>query len=255
MDRFSVDVACGKGIKRANNEDNFCVNEFFLDESAVEKSEEEMLEYRFICNGGLFTAVCDGMGGEAAGELASRIAAGNLTRVSTDVDEEGLFSALRDISTLVAEGAKQIGAIRIGCTAAVLRLFGGKAMIANVGDSRVYHFHKRKLCQISHDQSEVQMYVDSGLLSEKQARSHPMRHRILQFLGMPVNMLEFETAKYVDYSPGDVFLICSDGLTECVDNDRIEAMLRAEASSAELYVEAMKNGGVDNTTIILARVE
>lgn len=255
MSNLHVSAVCGIGLKRQNNEDNLCINNIYLNEDAVEATKNSVYEINTDYGMPFFAAVCDGMGGEAAGERASQLAVKNLAELSSDAGEDTIFSELRSINTALLGEAKNLGAMRIGCTTAILSINRENATVINVGDSRVYRLRKRKLEQLSHDQSEVQSYIDAGLLSEKKARSHPMRHKILQFLGMPDDMLVFEGAKKFDVKSEDVFLVCSDGLTECLEDKAIYKMLRSGASAKELYDAAMKNGGVDNTTVIVVKVE
>lgn len=255
MKSLYVTAVCGIGLRRPNNEDNLCVNDIFLDTAAVEATKEKAFEYSGTFEGSLMAAVCDGVGGECAGEAASLFAVSRLAGASVQTENDGIFTLLRQISAGIADEAKAMGVSRIGCTAAILAVSGGDATVVNVGDSRVYLLRKRKLEQLSHDQSEVQVYVDAGIISEKKARVHPLRHRILQFLGMPDEKLQFEPARKVEVTSGDVFLVCSDGLTECVEDKKICALLKAGAGANELYDAAMKNGGVDNTAIIVVRVE
>jgi len=252
---FCVSAVCGIGLKRQNNEDNLCIDRLYLDEAAVETTKNAVFEYSSTFSGSLFAAVCDGMGGEMAGEQASQIAVRELAALPAQSGEQEIFDRLRAISSKLNSEAQALGASCIGCTAAVLSLSGDSATVINVGDSRVYRLRKRKLEQLSHDQSEVQSYIDAGVLSEKKARSHPLRHKILKFLGMPEDKLDFEPAKQSEIKSGDAYLICSDGLTECLEDKKICAMLRSGASARRLYDAAMDKGGVDNTTIIIIRAE
>lgn len=255
MFEFRISAVCGVGLRRLNNEDNLCVNGIFMDKETAEKTKEEIFTVDTTCSDSLIAAVCDGMGGEAAGENASFLGASTLAKIELPTDEETVFASLREANKLLEEEAKRLDAMRIGSTAAILTVSGNQATVINVGDSRVYRMRKRKLEQLSHDQSEVQSFVDAGIISAKKARTHPMRHRILKFLGMPDDMLEFEAAKKFDVVSGDIFLICSDGLTECVEDKKIASILKSKLDAKALYDEAMKNGGVDNTTVIVVEVK
>ena len=255
MRSLLVSAVCGIGLKRPNNEDNLCINSTFLEVDQVEATKNEVYEYTGRIEGPLLASVCDGIGGESAGETASHMAVSRLSSLSLPAGADEIFALLRRINSEIVREAKNIGAARIGCTTAVLSVSNESATVINVGDSRVYRLRKRSLEQLSHDQSEVQSYVDAGILSEKKARTHPLRHRILQFLGMPEDMLQFEPPGRTDVAPGDVFLVCSDGLTECVEDRKIRSLLKSGAGARELYDAAMKKGGVDNTTVIVVRVE
>ncbi len=249
-----VSAVCGAGLKRQNNEDNLCINDLYLDEQAVAATRKKAFEYAAEYHEPLLASVFDGIGGEMAGEAAAAMAARALS--SDPVYHTGeLHTRLRSITSALCCKARQLGTLRIGCTAAILAISGETATVVNIGDSRVYRLRKNRLEQLSHDQSEVQAYIDAGLISKRKARLHPRRHLITNFLGLPENDLVFEKAKTLRLQSGDVFLLCSDGLTECLDDRKIRSMLRSGSAPLDLYNEAMAYGGVDNTTIILIRVE
>jgi len=255
MNVFSVSAVCGIGMKRQNNEDNLYINGVYLDESAVECSNSKVFEYNAELEGDLRVAVCDGMGGENAGEKASLIAVSKLCGLPCAAQDNEVFAHLRQINTALTKEAAALGVPRIGCTIAMLSISDGVASVVNVGDSRVYRLRKQKIEQLTHDQSQVQAYIDAGIISQKDARKHPLRHRILQHLGMKDEDLFFEQVRKEDVCSGDVFLVCSDGLTDCLEDRDICSLIRSGASAWNLYDAAMQNGGTDNTTIILVRVK
>ncbi len=252
---FYVTAACGTGLKRTNNEDNLCIGSFYLDEGDIETNDMVSVSCSRSFKNSLLTAVCDGMGGESSGEIASQIAVRRLSELPAGAGQGEILALLQQINFELHDKAVELGSQRIGCTAAVLSVTDGSASVINVGDSRVYRLRGRKLERLSHDQSEVQSYIDAGLISEKKARIHPLRHKILQFLGMPDNMLQFEKTRTTDVVAGDVFLLCSDGLTECLEDGKIRRLLRLGYDAESMYEAAMKKGGVDNTTVIIVRVE
>ncbi len=255
MKKLHISAVCGIGLKRKNNEDNLCVNGLFLDDAAVEATKSLPFEYSVSAEAPLLLSVCDGMGGEAAGEAASAYAASRLAALSSSSSADDILGSLRAVNSELVAMARERGAVRIGCTTAILSFSGESATAINIGDSRVYRLRRKKLEQLSHDHSEVQNYIDAGILSEEKAREHPRRHLITRFLGMPDGDLEFDPPAVSDVRPDDLFLICSDGLTECVDNRTLLELLCSEPSARRLYDEAMKRGGVDNTTIIVIRVD
>ena len=138
-------------------------------------------------------------------------------------------------------------------------LQGQQVVFANVGDSRIYRFRNRTLTQISMDHSKVQRMISMGLLTPEQARKDPSRHVITQYLGMSP---EVRVSPYIvtdqSLQKGDIYLLCSDGLTDMVEDTQIEAILQKEKKLSDavkaLFEEAMKNGGRDNTTIILVHI-
>jgi protein phosphatase len=213
---------------------------------------------------GLFI-VADGMGGHAAGEVASEMAVQIVARelsAVTDVRtsdaaarmEAALHSANRAIyERMLAESDKQ----GMGTTASALLLSHGHYLIGQVGDSRVYLLRDGQLLQLTKDHSYVQEQVDAGLLTPEQARYHPYSNVITRCVGAneTVEPDLFTGAM----APGDVFLVASDGLTGMVDDRRLQTMLLARSGPGRivdaLISEANGRGGLDNVTAIVIRVE
>jgi protein phosphatase len=209
--------------------------------------------------------VADGMGGHAAGEVASEMAvrtiAADLRKVFAlewnsipEVLAEALRHANRTIHdrTLV-ETDKQ----GMGTTASVLLLGRGRYAIGQIGDSRVYMLRNGSLMQITKDHSYVQEQVDAGLLTLEQARYHPYSNVITRCVGAAE---EVEPDLYEGaVEAGDLFLVASDGLTGMVDDRRLEQLLLSRATPdrlvAALIAEANGRGGLDNITSIVVQVD
>lgn len=202
--------------------------------------------------------VADGMGGHAAGEVASRLAA---EAVETAAVAEGqtLAQALRSAhAALIEAGRDGRGASGMGTTCVACRLHGRLLEVAWVGDSRVYRLRDGRLQQLSRDHSLVQSLVDAGELPPEAAASHPQRHVLAQCLGGAApDGIEVE-ADTLPAEPGDRVLLCTDGLTGELDDARIAELLVAEpddARAAEALVEAaLAAGGHDNVTVVVATV-
>ncbi len=212
---------------------------------------------------GLFV-VADGMGGHAAGEVASEMAVQILRREllqssELDLDQASahVAEALRSANTAIyrrtlAEVDKQ----GMGTTASVLVLFGDRYVIGQVGDSRVYLLRDGALHQLTKDHSYVQEQVDAGFLTMEQARYHPYSNVITRCVGagerVEPDVYEGETRA------GDLFLVASDGLTGMVDDRRLQQLLLARSSPAgmvdALIAEANGRGGLDNITAVVVRV-
>ncbi len=213
---------------------------------------------------GIFV-VADGMGGHAAGEVASEMAVQILARelaTLVDVREasaaqqmgDALRAANRAIyERMLAESDKQ----GMGTTASVLMMSHGCYLIGQVGDSRVYLLRDGMLSQLTKDHSYVQEQVDAGFLTPEQARYHPYSNVITRCVGAGDSV---EPDVFTgEMAVGDVFLVASDGLTGMVDDRRLQTMLLARSGPGRivdaLIAEANGRGGLDNITAIVIRVE
>ena len=208
--------------------------------------------------------VADGMGGHAAGEVASEMAVTivsrhllGLTSVrdagAADLVNKSLQEANRAIfERMLAESDKQ----GMGTTASVMVLSDHGYLIGQIGDSRVYLYRDGALVQITKDHSYVQEQVDAGLLTPEQARYHPYSNVITRCVGASD---EVEADIYSgEVRVGDVFLLCSDGLTGMVDDRRLAQLLMARSGPGRivdsLIAEANGRGGLDNITAIVIQV-
>ena len=208
--------------------------------------------------------VADGMGGHAAGEVASEMAVQIVSRqlltIASVIDphaQETLAQAMRDANRaiydrMLAEVDKQ----GMGTTASVLALSDNHFLIGQIGDSRVYLLRDGALSQLTKDHSYVQEQVDAGLLTPEQARYHPYSNVITRCVGASE---EVEADIYSgEMKPGDVFLVASDGLTGMVDDRRLQSMLLARSGPGRivdaLIAEANGRGGLDNITAIVVQV-
>jgi PPM family protein phosphatase len=206
-------------------------------------------------------AVADGVGGAAAGEVASR----TLINALVHIDKCRLAGRL-DAALVagIAWGNETIGFIA-GCrpamagmstTVTAVALGDDGCVVANLGDSRTYLLRDGALAQLTHDDSWVQLMIDSGELSAAQARRHPRRSLVLAALdGEPVRRPAMTS---FDARPGDRLLLCSDGLSDVVDDATIEATLDSVADRAEcaarLIALALDAGGRDNVSAVVADV-
>ena len=210
--------------------------------------------------GSRLLAVADGMGGMAAGDVASRIVIESLAPLDVQVDDdhqmEALHKALETANGRIAELVAGDPALQgMGTTLTVVHFNGTQAALAHVGDSRAYLLRDGTLNQLTKDDTYVQMLVDQGVIKPEEANSHPRRAVVTQALqGEPV------TPAYLVVPPrtGDRWLLCSDGLTTVVSADSIADTMRehsdAEACAARLLDLALRGGGPDNITFILADV-
>jgi protein phosphatase len=204
--------------------------------------------------------VADGMGGAQAGEVASRMA--------IDVFEQGLppdGTAEERLAARVREANRRIHDLSrtqheragMGTTLTAAYLAGDELVIAHVGDSRAYLFRDGELKRLTQDHSLVDELVRRGKLTEEQAAEHPQRSIITRALG-PEARVEVDTWSY-PVRAGDVVLLCSDGLTSMVSEERVAEILDSVAdldSAAQALIdEANAEGGRDNITVVLFRLE
>ncbi|HEV2723153.1 MAG TPA: Stp1/IreP family PP2C-type Ser/Thr phosphatase [Thermoleophilaceae bacterium] len=219
--------------------------------------QREANEDNFVC-GPLF-AVADGMGGAQAGEVASRMAVDVLVRGDHDggTPEERLTRVIRRANTQIHELAERDESRRgMGTTATAAIVEGRDVTVGHVGDSRAYRLRDGELEQLTRDHSLVAELVRSGQLSEEAAENHPQRSVITRALG-PEAEVEVDAHSHVACD-GDVYLLCSDGLTSMISGAEIAGILRAAGSLEEaarnLVRAANQSGGKDNITVVLFRV-
>lgn len=205
--------------------------------------------------------VADGMGGHAAGELASAIAVATLSNL--DEDPPNAADALAALAAAVDQVGISIGGVvaeepelaGMGTTVTGIAWLGGRIAVVHVGDSRAYLLRDRELVQITHDHTYVQTLVDAGRLTEEQAAQHPRRSLLTRALDgiTPVEAdLSVREARI-----GDRYLLCSDGLTGVVSLERLQAILEQRDPTGcvtQLVDEALERGAPDNVTVVVADV-
>ena len=231
------------GMIRSGNEDNFTV-----DASATR---------------GIFI-VADGMGGHAAGEVASEMAVRIVQRELSPVRDLDSEDVVQMVATALKRANRAIHDRTLtetdkqgmGTTVSALLLAGTRYLIGQVGDSRVYLFRDGSLTQLTKDHSYVQEQVDAGFLTPEQARYHPYSNVITRCVGAGQDV---EPDIYRgEVRPGDLFLVASDGLTGMVEDRRLAQLLGSRAEPERkvqsLISEANGRGGLDNITAILVQV-
>lgn len=248
--RLSAACGCSVGRIRDNNEDNFYFNGHTLGEK--NNGLNRTLSVKCRTSKPACFAVFDGMGGEECGELASYIAAATLdTRIRNLIlfdPKEFLESACCAMSDAVYAAGQSLAVGRMGTTAAMLLLSMDKAYACNIGDSRVYLLRDGELLQISED------HVESLPPGSRQKKA-----RLTQYLGVCKDELMLEPHIVTYYiQPGDIFLLCSDGLTDMLANDEIRACITQHLNTkrmvSHLIDSANQHGGRDNTTALIIRI-
>jgi serine/threonine protein phosphatase PrpC len=208
-------------------------------------------------------AVADGMGGAQAGEIASRIAVETLGAGVQDPDaahtvEERLADLIREANDRIHELSRSDDRrAGMGTTMTAALVGADEVTLAHVGDSRAYLLRERQLSRLTRDHSLVEELVQQGKLTPEEASTHPQRSVITRAVG-PEARVEVDTHTS-GARAGDVFLICSDGLTTMVDEQRIEQLITGAASLQQaghaLIDAANAAGGRDNITVVLFRLE
>lgn len=237
---YSAAAVSDRGRKRASNEDAF----------------------GYSAEHGVYV-VCDGMGGAAAGEIASSLAVDEMMRLLTqragvnplltDAEQAAAFANQAIFSR--AERSQQLNGM--GTTLVALLVEERRVWMLNVGDSRGYRLRNAHLEQITVDHSLVEEQIRMGRMSQSEAARSPLRNVITRALGtqntVTPDIFELEA------EPGDLFLLCSDGLTRELSDARIESILRESAPLEDLCTQlvaaANQAGGHDNITCLLVRAE
>ena len=203
-------------------------------------------------------AVADGMGGAQAGEIASRIAASVLRDAGGRQGEEAVVSLIQEANRRVYEAAARDEARSgMGTTITAALVEDRTVRIGHVGDSRAYRIRDGRLEQLTDDHSLVAELVRSGRLSQEEAEVHPQRSVITRVLGSDPEV-DVDTFA-VEAQPGDVFMLCSDGLTSMVDDRTILGLVEGDRSNLERAARALvdaanKGGGEDNITVVLFEI-
>ncbi len=214
-------------------------------------------------------AVADGMGGHAAGEVASRMAIETLLQTMREqpwsgsqpgIDEVGnaLRDAIESANRKICESVETRAEWRgMGTTMVAMAAVGSDAVIGYVGDSRAYRLRAGQMERLTSDHSWVNEQVKMGLLTDEDAQRHPMRNIVTRALG---NRVDVSVDLVTDVMrSGDVYLLCSDGLNTMLEDDEIRRLLAEHAEDPRRACEALvdsanDHGGEDNTTVIAVRV-
>jgi len=208
--------------------------------------------------------VADGMGGHAGGDVASAIAAKRVAEADTDYPsardaEFALQQALIAANSLLAETVFEHSELTgMGTTVSAVLRVGNELALAHIGDSRIYRFRDGELVQITADHTFVQRLVDSGRITPEEAAVHPRRSVLMRVLGDVDAAPEIDTGIF-DTKPGDRWLLCSDGLSSYVADDKMAAILStvrtAQGAADRLVKESLDHGAPDNVTVVLVDID
>lgn len=208
--------------------------------------------------------VADGMGGHAGGDVASAIAVTRIAETDREYTspndaEFALQSALLAANALLAETVFEHSELTgMGTTVSGILRVGNHVALAHIGDSRIYLYRGGALKQITNDHTFVQRLVDSGRITPEEAAVHPRRSVLMRVLGDVDASPEIDTT-VLETRPGDRWLLCSDGLSSYVAEERISAVLatssHAEDAALRLVRESLDQGAPDNVTVVLVDVD
>ncbi len=243
MRRNIVEYACvcSVGRRRRNNEDNFYCDGHIRED--VNSLDDVLLSGEVSADTNELFAVFDGMGGEACGEVASYTAAyeARAFTQSRMEYEEYLYELAERLNEKVREETEARSLVLMGATAAMLQVSGEDVYILNAGDSRIYKLSRHELRQIS---EEHIVFSGGG-------------KAITKFLGLPEGHSLHPYIAMGKYKSGDIFLLCSDGVTDMLTDDEIQDIIDSKKElkslARELVDAALEKGGIDNTTAILLR--
>jgi PPM family protein phosphatase len=268
--RIDVDARSHPGHHRANNEDHFFVSRLGRTLQTITSSlppgdvPERTEEVNYVM------IVADGMGGHAAGEVASRMAISALIGLALEMpdwifkvdDAHGLEierrarARVQEVGAMLLESGRRDDSLHgMGTTLTVVRSLGRDLLITHVGDSRAYLLRGGRLHRLTRDHTYAQLLVDIGQLAPADVAGSRHRHVLTNALGGSGEDVKVDTDR-LQLEDGDCLLLCTDGLTDLVDDDAITGILRDATRSSDacerLVQRALDNGGRDNVTVIVA---
>lgn len=242
MDNYLIAKATDIGASREINEDSMTV---------------------FDSSNGQVLVVCDGMGGQAAGDVASQLAVNIIENILTDntfdTPEEAIRRSVLAANQGVLNKTSQNPELEgMGATCVMLIIKDGRVHCGWVGDSRIYYIANHTIRQISHDQSYVQQLIDSGQITKDEAANHPQKSEITNCIGLQGMTAPETVAVPIVPEPGSTFLLCSDGLSGMVDERQIERTISntnmsLQQKADKLIAMANEAGGLDNITVELVQ--
>lgn len=244
-----VTVACKTdlGRVRENNEDKF---EFFVPEDNA-----------LLASRGMVFLVCDGMGGHAAGQIASELTAKTFIDVYLNHPASdptvAMAGGVQAANRFVLDVARAVPSRRgMGTTLSGLILLQDQAFTVQVGDSRVYRLRAGEMAMLTHDHTYIEEALRMGVMKPEEVENHPYKHVLTRAVGTEESVNpDIETH---DSKPGDLYVICSDGLLNHVPDDQIADVMRNHSPSEiawKLVGMALLGGGSDNTTVMVVRVD
>lgn len=238
------------GLKRNKNEDSYLTEK----RSAGKSVNDEYQNHLFV--------IADGMGGHSCGEIASNMACKGLVCFLDKIHnlppyciKKHLKKKFIDIDAKIREhGFTDLSCMNMGTTLSAMVLSQEKAVIAHVGDCRIYHLHRNNLKLLTTDHSLVQEMVEEGIITLEEGLKHPFRNKLTHVIGTN-EPLELVETSHIDINAGDRFILSTDGLHTNVSHNEIEDVLSTSLSphlaAEQLLAKALQGGGRDNITTIV----
>ena len=245
------------GLVRINNEDNIYIDGEYRADLSVNVewiSPHKEQEYHTL-------AVFDGVGGAEYGENASLICAEFLA----SMDNEGFYKQHREyifkLNATVCEILRDKGLRSMGSTVALVSIYNDDMYLCNVGDSRIYIYREGRLVQVSKDHTSVQSMIDNGVIDESERKSNKFRHTLIQYIGCDDDCSIVPYVNAYRLKCSDIILVCSDGLTDMIEDVEIEKIIHDNKQQSPNIVaetllnQALQNGGKDNISVVIAKME
>lgn len=249
---------CHVGKLRDNNEDNVYINGAYRTDpdQKIKALEDKIHSSWSVC------AVFDGMGGECNGEAASLKAAEVFDTWEPSLDPHDIEEIFLKASDDIYDSIPKYRGQHSGTTAAVFVSDGKHAAACNIGDSRIYRYRNGCLEQLSRDHTSAQRMIDMEIRRTGHAEAAGQKGKLTQYLGVPRDEFQIEPFIYQDIElrHGDIYILCSDGLTDTLENEELKCVIERYAgqdirvSAAAAVKASLDNGGRDNVSVIVIRV-
>lgn len=254
--KYNLYVSTDTGKIREKNEDNFLLNK------AVRELNQNRINIRgFAKDEPIVCAVFDGMGGEALGEIASKICADEavslykLAKETGQLQDADIDDYAQRANDIIVEKIKSNRAKRGGSTLAMVYIQDGKVSAYSTGDSRIYLYRDSKLLRISEDHTLAMKKYKANIYTKEEAENSVDSHKLTSFVGVDVDGRGFRVEKYdsFDFEENDKVLICSDGLYDMCSEEKIAELLSGDSKtiSGDLVRAALRHGGIDNITCLV----
>lgn len=255
--KYICNAICDTGRVRRNNEDNCYLNGAYRENTDLSHYEHSIdIDDQIV-----LAAVFDGMGGEADGEIASLEAAKRLVSYQDRQFEDISGEFVSEANSAICDLMDIVNGERMGSTLAIVRIEEESFSLCNVGDSPIYMFRDGTLEQMSVDHNAAQNMYELGLITKEEVKTDKHKHCLTQHLGIYEDELIIEPYVLEDKMlvNEDIIMLCSDGLTDMVQDKEIEEILGQNMSVNELAHElidrALDKGGRDNVTVILIKAQ
>lgn len=255
--KYSVYLSTHQGNVRKNNEDNYCINNVIRSLSDSTKNlKGNGISQPLVCS------VFDGMGGEANGEVASKISAENAIEIYKNLKDDTYISIDDEVKQFVTKSNQDVvtslhssGAHRGGSTFVTVVIKDGIVYAYSLGDSRLYLYRNGQLKLITNDHTLAMKKYRANIYTLEEAQNSPDSHKLTSFLGVDLGDTDLQPEIYPTFSleKGDKLLLCSDGLYDmCSDREILEIIAKkSKGTSLTLLEKALENGGEDNVTCMV----